>query len=64
MEGSRNGFDAVSTQLDIRGNSQALTVGADLWLHDSGSSVGVMLSSGNASSTSTSALTGYYARGR
>ncbi|WP_414610582.1 autotransporter outer membrane beta-barrel domain-containing protein [Stenotrophomonas pavanii] len=64
VDGSRNGFDAVSRQLDIRGNSQALTFGADLWLHDSGSSVGVMLSSGNASSTSTNELTGYYARGK
>mgnify|MGYP001173894721 CR=1 FL=1 len=64
VDGSRNGFDAVSRQLDIRGNSQALTVGADLWRHDSGSSVGVMLSTGNASSTSTNELTGYYARGK
>ncbi|MCZ7846038.1 autotransporter outer membrane beta-barrel domain-containing protein, partial [Stenotrophomonas maltophilia] len=52
VDGSRNGFDAISRQLDIRGNSQALTVGADLWRHDSGSSVGVMLSTGNATSTS------------
>ncbi|AWH53620.1 autotransporter outer membrane beta-barrel domain-containing protein [Stenotrophomonas sp. ESTM1D_MKCIP4_1] len=64
VDGSRNGFDAVSQQLDIRGNSQALTVGADLWRLDSGSSVGVMLSTGNASSTSTNELTGYYARGK
>lgn len=64
VDGSRNGFDAISRQLDVRGNSQALTVGADVWRHDSGSSVGVMLSSGNASSTSTNALTGYYARGK
>lgn len=64
VDGSRNGFDAISHQLDIRGNSQALTVGADLWRHDSGSRVGVMLSSGNASSTSTNELTGYYARGK
>lgn len=64
VDGSRNGFDAISRQLDIRGNSQALTVGADVWRHDSGSSVGVMLSSGNASSTSTNKLTGYYARGK
>ncbi|WP_447897570.1 autotransporter family protein, partial [Stenotrophomonas sepilia] len=64
VDGSRNGFDAFSRQLDIRGNSQALTVGADLWRHDSGSSVGVTLSSGNASSTSTNELTGYYARGK
>ncbi|WP_295568923.1 autotransporter outer membrane beta-barrel domain-containing protein [uncultured Stenotrophomonas sp.] len=64
VDGSRNGFDAVSQQLDIRGNSQALTAGADLWRADSGSSVGVMLSTGNASSTSTNELTGYYARGK
>ncbi|WP_445391164.1 autotransporter family protein [Stenotrophomonas maltophilia group sp. vghtpe118] len=64
VDGSRNGFDAISRQLDIRGNSQALTVGADLWRHDSGSSVGVMLSTGNATSTSTNELTGYYARGK
>ncbi len=64
VDGSRNGFDAVSQQLDIRGNSQALTVGADLWRADAGSSVGVMLSTGNASSTSTNELTGYYARGK
>ncbi len=64
VDGSRNGFDAVSRQLDIRGNSQALTVGADLWRHESGSSAGVMLSSGNATSTSTNELTGYYARGK
>jgi len=64
VDGSRNGFDAVSQQLDIRGNRQALTVGADLWRADAGSSVGVMLSTGNASSTSTNELTGYYARGK
>ena len=64
VDGSRNGFDAVSRQLDIRGNSQALSVGADVWRHDSGSSLGVMLSTGNATSTSTNALTGYYARGK
>ncbi|WP_325167214.1 autotransporter outer membrane beta-barrel domain-containing protein [Stenotrophomonas sp. S41] len=64
VDGSRNGFDAVSQQLDIRGNSQALTVGADLWRADTGSSAGVMLSTGNASSTSTNELTGYYARGK
>lgn len=64
VDGSRNGFDAVSQQLDIRGNSQALTVGADLWRADTGSSLGVMLSTGNASSTSTNELTGYYARGK
>lgn len=64
VDDSRSGFDAISRQLDIRGNSQALTVGADLWRHDSGSTVGVMLSTGNASSTSTHELTGYYARGK
>ncbi|MDA5343646.1 autotransporter outer membrane beta-barrel domain-containing protein [Stenotrophomonas maltophilia] len=64
VDGSRNGFDAISRQLDIHGNSQALTVGADLWRHESGSSAGVMLSSGNATSTSTNELSGYYARGK
>ncbi len=64
VDGARNGFDAVSQQLDIRGNSQALTVGADVWRADTGSSAGVMISSGNASSTSTNPLTGYHARGK
>ncbi|WP_294993130.1 autotransporter outer membrane beta-barrel domain-containing protein [uncultured Stenotrophomonas sp.] len=64
VDGSRNGFDAVSRQLDVRGNSQALSVGANVWQHESGSSAGVMLSSGNATSTSTNELTGYYARGK
>jgi autotransporter family porin len=64
VDGSRNGFDAISRELDVHGNSQALTVGADLWRHESGSSAGVMLSSGNATSTSTNELTGYYARGK
>ncbi|KAG1536267.1 hypothetical protein G6F50_015107 [Rhizopus delemar] len=65
------GMAAVTTQTNTkmlhvpyRGNSQALTVGADLWRHESGSSAGVMLSSGNATSTSTNELTGYYARGK
>lgn len=64
VDGTRNGFDAISRQLDIRGNSQALTVGADLWRADNGSSAGVMLSTGNASSTSTNEVTNYYARGK
>lgn len=64
VDGSRNGFDAITRQLDIRGNSQALTVGADVWRHESGSSAGVMLSTGNASSTATNELTGYHARGK
>ncbi|HIE5094872.1 autotransporter outer membrane beta-barrel domain-containing protein [Stenotrophomonas maltophilia] len=64
VDGSRNGFDAVSRQLDVRGNSQALSVGANVWQHESGSAAGVMLSSGNATSTSTNELTGYYARGK
>ena len=61
--GSRQGFDAISRQLDIRGNSQSLTVGADLWQADGGS-VGISLSTGNATSTSTNELSGYYARGK
>ncbi|HBS54800.1 MAG TPA: autotransporter outer membrane beta-barrel domain-containing protein [Stenotrophomonas sp.] len=64
VDGSRNGFDAVSQQLDIHGSSQALTVGADIWRHEAGGSVGVVLSSGTASSTSTNELTGYHARGK
>ncbi|HEL5402515.1 TPA: autotransporter outer membrane beta-barrel domain-containing protein [Stenotrophomonas maltophilia] len=64
VDGSRQGFDAVSRQLDIHGNSQSLTVGSDVWHSDNGLSAGVMLASGNATSTSTSVLTGYYARGK
>lgn len=64
VDGSRSGFDAVSRQLDVQGNSQALSVGADLLRNADGSAFGVMLSAGNAGSTSTNALTGYYARGK
>jgi autotransporter family porin len=64
VDGRRTSFDAVDSQLDIHGNSQALNVGADLLRNDAGSSAGVMLSSGNATSTSTSTLTGYWARGK
>lgn len=64
VDGSRIGLDATNPTLDIRGNNQALTVGADVWRHDSGSNVGVMLSTGNASSTTINDLTDYYARGK
>lgn len=64
VDGSRTGFDAVSRQLDVRGSSQALSVGADLLRSEAGSALGVVLSTGNASSTSTNTLTGYYARGK
>jgi len=64
VDGSRSRFDASSRQLDVSGNSQSLSVGANVWQHESGSSAGVMLSSGNASSTSSNDLTGYYARGK
>jgi autotransporter family porin len=64
VDGSRTGFDAISRQLDVQGNSQSLSVGADVWRNDDGSGVGVMLSSGNATSTSTNPLSGYYARGK
>lgn len=64
VDGSRTGFDAVSRQLDVQGNSQSLSVGADVWRNDTGSGAGVMLSSGNATSTSTNPLSGYYARGK
>ncbi|HDS1139515.1 TPA: autotransporter outer membrane beta-barrel domain-containing protein [Stenotrophomonas maltophilia] len=64
VDGSRQGFEAVSRQLDIHGNSQSLAVGTDVWRSDNGLSAGVMVSSGNATSTSTNALSGYYARGK
>lgn len=64
VDGARSRFDADSRQLDVHGSSQALSVGSDLLRTAQGSAVGVMLSSGNASSTSTSTLTGYYARGK
>lgn len=64
VDGSRTGFDAVSRQLDVHGSSQALSIGADILRDENGSAFGVMLSSGNASSTSTNGLTGYYARGK
>lgn len=64
VDGARSTYDADSRQLNVRGSSQALSVGTDLLRFAQGGSAGVMLSSGNASSTSTSALTGYHARGR
>lgn len=64
VDGARSRFDADSSQLDVHGSSQALSVGTDLLRNTQGSAFGVMLSSGNASSTSTSTLTGYYARGK
>jgi len=57
-------FQAVGRQLDVRGNSQALSVGVDLLGNADGRALGVMLSSGNASTTSTYELTGYYVRGK
>ena len=64
VDGSRTGFAAQAHQLDITGNSQAITLGADLVSGSNGSALGVMLASGNATSTSTNPLTGYYARGK
>ncbi|WP_416057411.1 autotransporter outer membrane beta-barrel domain-containing protein [Stenotrophomonas maltophilia] len=64
VDGTRQRFNAANRQLDIHGNSQALGVGADLWRTSNGNAVGVMLSSGNATSTSTNPLSGYYARGK
>ena len=64
VDGSRSGFGANLQQLNVRGSSQALSVGTQLFGNERGSGVGVMLGSGNASSTSTSVLTGYYARGK
>ena len=54
VDGARSRFDADSRQLDVHGSSQALSVGTDLLRTPQGSGFGVMLSSGNASSTSTS----------
>lgn len=64
VDGTRTGFGAQAHQLDITGNSQAITLGADLLRGGNGSAFGVMLASGNASSTSSNPLTGYYARGK
>lgn len=64
VDGSRSGFGANLQQLNVRGSSQALSVGTQLFGNEKGSGVGVMVGSGNASSTSTSVLTGYYARGK
>ncbi|WP_282297612.1 autotransporter outer membrane beta-barrel domain-containing protein [Stenotrophomonas sp. PS02289] len=64
VDGSRSGFGANLQQLNVHGSSQALSVGAQVFGSENGSGVGVMVGSGNASSTSTSELTGYYARGK
>ncbi|TGP39772.1 autotransporter outer membrane beta-barrel domain-containing protein, partial [bacterium M00.F.Ca.ET.229.01.1.1] len=64
VDGARSGFDAAGRQLDVEGNSQSLSVGADLWRNATGSGVGLMLSSGNATSTSINPQSGYYARGK
>ncbi|WP_312320661.1 autotransporter outer membrane beta-barrel domain-containing protein [Stenotrophomonas sp.] len=64
VDGSRSGFGANLQQLNVHGSSQALSVGAQVFGTENGSGVGVMVGSGNASSTSTSELTGYNARGK
>lgn len=64
VDGSRSGFAADSEQLRVRGSSQSLSIGAQLWGTPGASGVGMMLASGNASSTSISELTGYDARGK
>jgi autotransporter family porin len=64
VDGTRSAFAADARQLDVRGNSQALSVGTLLLGTPEGSGIGVMLASGNASTTSTSEITGYYARGK
>lgn len=64
VDGNRNSYDALNRQLEITGNSQALHVGLDLVTNDSGSAFGVMLASGNASSTTRSHVTEYSARGK
>jgi autotransporter family porin len=64
VDGSRTGFGAMNQQLDVKGNRQAIRVGTDAWRNDAGSGAGLMLSSGNATSTSTNPVSGYYARGK
>ncbi len=59
-------YGAVGDQLRVQGNTSALQVGTDLlsWGEDARGQFGVMVGSGRASSTSTSQLTGYSARGK
>lgn len=64
VDGNRNSYDALNRQLDITGNSQALHVGMDLMTNEAGSGFGVMLASGNATSTTRSNLTEFSARGK
>lgn len=64
VDGNRNSYDAMNRQLDITGNSQALHVGLDLMTNENGSGFGVMLASGNATSTTRSHVTDYSARGK
>ena len=64
VDGNRNSYDALNRQLDITGNSQALHVGVDIISNEAGSGFGVMLASGNATSTTKSNLTAYSARGK
>lgn len=64
VDGARDGYKDGANQLSINGNRQALTLGTDLLRTENGSSIGITLASGDASSTSVSALTGYYARGK
>lgn len=56
---------AMQEQLDLRTQRHVVQVGADVGLFDEGRGrLGVMLGSGRADSTSTSALTGFAARGK
>lgn len=64
VDGNRTSYDVLNRQLDTTGNSQAIHVGMDLLTNESGSGFGVMLASGNATSTTTSHLTEYSARGK
>jgi autotransporter family porin len=64
VDGARTAYPAVGGQLDVHGNRQALHVGMDVLGNAQGSRLGVMLANGNATSTSTQPLTGYFARGK
>lgn len=64
VDGARTAYNAVGGQLDVQGNRQALHLGVDVLGNAQGSRLGVMLANGNATSTSTQPLTGYFARGK
>lgn len=62
VDNSQQRFNAAQ-QLHIRSGAHTASAGAELWRRPSGSSAGIEVSRGRASSTSVSDLTGYHARG-